>query len=276
MGWIVFVLIFLGLIYFFPDTIVTLIYYCFHHTNEDYHISDYEEGGTPDELTVLDDYRLFYISGLKHHINENNWGTFNGYVIAEVNNPYDSHAIAVYEKSGRLLGYVPKKKNKSLHKYILSHGGKSHAYGFVRVYHGQVSGNVCIKYKNGINGTDFFLINRDYINFDGNRPEYKHVVQYYYHTSSLINEIKYPQEWINKKIYVNKYNLPFIENDMYSWIENNNGELSSLKNSDIIINFENNSQLSQIDKYKNKLIDGKTFFDLTNTKYTLDKKDKWF
>lgn len=276
MWWFI-ILVIIGVFSLFSDNIITLIYYCFHHADEDYHISPYEDGGTPLELNFTEDYRHFHISGLKHHVNENNWGTFNGYAIAEINNPYDSNAIAIYENNGILLGYVPKGKNKTLHKYILNHGGKSHAYGFVRVYHGQISGEVCVRCKNGVKGPNMFPINRDYINFDGKRPEYNHIVNYYYHSSEPIRNIKFPQQWINKKIYFNRQKMPFFFYNFLSWIEDNDGLVScSLDDCDIIINFDNELQLfNQNDIYKNKLVDGNSFFEITETKYTVDKIEKW-
>ena len=71
--------------------------------------------------------------------------------------------------------------------------------------------------------------------------------------------------------------MPFFFYNFLSWIEDNDGLVScSLDDCDIIINFDNELQLfNQNDIYKNKLVDGNSFFEITETKYTVDKIEKW-
>jgi len=91
-------------------------------------------------------YSSFELMGTNHRdLNITDIGKFNGYAIAVTNNIYDEYAIAIYNDLGILIGYAPR-GNFKLHEYILSEGGKVHAYGFIRINNNRYfSGEVCIE-----------------------------------------------------------------------------------------------------------------------------------
>ena len=52
------------------------------------------------------------IAGVTFHNTDSNVGPFVGYMEPEPDNIYDSHAVAIYEHTGRLIGYLPKSEHR--------------------------------------------------------------------------------------------------------------------------------------------------------------------
>lgn len=105
----------------------------------------YRDGSLNISLSPRKGYTYFSLVGMFYYLNENNFGKFNGYAVAETNNQYDKYAISIYDESGRKIGHLPK-GNKKTHTYIQSQGGQVHAYGYVQIYfNGKFDGAVCIE-----------------------------------------------------------------------------------------------------------------------------------
>lgn len=71
-------------------------------------------------------YKSYSINGLYFHYQIGDEGLYNGYAKAETTNPYDPYAVGIYNKQGRLLGYIPK-GNSFVWKVINERGGRVHA-----------------------------------------------------------------------------------------------------------------------------------------------------
>lgn len=105
----------------------------------------YRDGSLNISLSPRKGYTYFPLVGMFYHLNENNFGKFNGYAVAETDNQYDDYAVAIYDESGYKIGYLPK-GNKKTHSYILSQGGEVHAYGYVQItFNGMFDGAVCVE-----------------------------------------------------------------------------------------------------------------------------------
>lgn len=107
--------------------------------------NQFRDGGFNVSLSPRKGYGYFGLVGMYYNLTENNYGRFNGYAVAEVDNVYDDYAIAIYEESGHKIGHLPK-GNKKLYNYILNEGGKVHAYGYVQItFDGMFDGAVCVE-----------------------------------------------------------------------------------------------------------------------------------
>lgn len=105
----------------------------------------YRDGSLNISLSPRKGYTYFSLVGMYYYLNENNFGKFNGYAVAETNNQYDKYAITIYDESGHKIGHLPK-GNKKVHSYIQSQGGQVHAYGYVQIYfNGTFDGAVCVE-----------------------------------------------------------------------------------------------------------------------------------
>ena len=71
-------------------------------------------------------------------------GTFDGEAIAELNNIYDDHAVAIYGNQGKMLGYIPAGQ-KDLHQYI-SKRGRVRAVGYINGNRKCFWGEVYVKF----------------------------------------------------------------------------------------------------------------------------------
>lgn len=61
-------------------------------------------------------------------------GPFKGYIKAELNNPHDKFAVGVYNDDDLLLGYLPREKNRSVHKALMEDGNKKYKVtGFIEI-----------------------------------------------------------------------------------------------------------------------------------------------
>lgn len=61
-------------------------------------------------------------------------GPFKGYIKAELNNPYDKFAVGVYNENDLLLGYLPREKNRPVHKALMEDGNKKYKVtGFIEI-----------------------------------------------------------------------------------------------------------------------------------------------
>jgi hypothetical protein len=95
-------------------------------------------------LTPRNGYNKYPIAGVYYReLPFNSVGYFNGYAKADENNNYDKVAIGIYNEYDIHLGFLPK-GNTKLHAYILSEGGKVHAYGYI-AYGGSWYGEVCVE-----------------------------------------------------------------------------------------------------------------------------------
>lgn len=95
-------------------------------------------------LSVRKGYTKFSITGAYYrNLSIDIVGKFNGYAIAQIDNEYDPHAIAIYNDAGMHLGFLPG-GNKAIHQYITNEGGKVHAYGYLGWNNG-IYGEVCIE-----------------------------------------------------------------------------------------------------------------------------------
>lgn len=109
----------------------------------------FRDGGFNISLSPRKGYGFYELVGMFYYLNENNYGRFNGYAVAEIDNNNDKYAIAIYEESGKQIGYLSKSKSKerqNFFNYIINEGGKVHAYGYVQIgFNGKFYGAVCVE-----------------------------------------------------------------------------------------------------------------------------------
>lgn len=106
----------------------------------------FRDGSLNVGLSQRKGYKMYDLVGMWYYLTDNNYGRFNGYAIAEKDNPHDEFAIAIYEENGHKIGHLPMGSHKRLYKYIEKEGGKVHAYGYVQCgFDGHFYGAVCVE-----------------------------------------------------------------------------------------------------------------------------------
>lgn len=91
--------------------------------------------GDPDE----DEWHT-YIAGLPYHAATHDVGGFWGWIEHEVGNKYDRNAMAVYNSSGKLLGYIPAKEVSDYRDWCDSQPVP--CTGYIYIEEGQLRGRV--------------------------------------------------------------------------------------------------------------------------------------
>lgn len=89
-----------------------------------------------------ENFELLDINAKNLHLTE--IGKFTGKAVSEHGNPFDEHAIAIYNANGTKIGYIPP-RNKMLYTYIEHEGGEVPAFGYVIYNQNRLSGEVTVK-----------------------------------------------------------------------------------------------------------------------------------
>lgn len=84
------------------------------------------------------------LKGLQHHnIDNSDIGRFIGYAQIEPENSFDNYAVAIYNSSGKKLGYIPK-HNYAIFNCIKANNGQQSAWGIIQKSNDEYIGNVII------------------------------------------------------------------------------------------------------------------------------------
>lgn len=82
-------------------------------------------------LTARRGYQKFTMVGMEHRcIGARALGKFEGYAVAQTDNPFDKYAIAIFREDAKHVGFL-RRENIKLHRYIAEQGGMVHCYGYI-------------------------------------------------------------------------------------------------------------------------------------------------
>lgn len=127
---------FWGLILGFPALLLLIIFLSeltnpSNNSNPKSNNIYYTSGYSRIWLEKRNGYTKYEMVGMYYrNLKRSDMGKFEGYAKADTNNNYDSHAVAVYNNSGKHLGFIPK-GNKYLYDLILNNGASLPAYGYI-------------------------------------------------------------------------------------------------------------------------------------------------
>ena len=242
----------------------------------------YRDGSLNISLSPRKGYTYFSLVGMFYYLNENNFGKFNGYAVAETDNPYDNYAVAIYDESGHKIGHLPK-GNKKTHSYILSQGGRVHAYGYVQIFfNGKFDGAVCVETnKNEVikRNAVYCISESDKIRFDGSTYTPQKHNWHYYESTTPIEQWEFPTEWVGKKFSIIGSCVPYDKYTISNWVKENGGlfVMNISSKVDYVFDFDpstNNEwgetkQRQMQKKHNTKCITPVEFFNKVRSKYKI-------